>query len=352
MIKKELFGTLPDGREAHLFTLKNDSGMAVTITDFGATIVSIVVPDRNGMFADVTLGYDDLRGYVSDTAYLGCVVGRYANRIASGRFTIDGKAYQATINDNGNSLHGGTRGFDKALWNAEPIESSRGPSIRCTYVSRDGEEGFPGAVAVAVTYALAGGNAIRIDYSGATDAPTILNMSNHTYFNLTGDPRKTILDHELMIDADAYTPVDATLIPTGEIASVAGTPFDFRTMTPIGARIDEDHDQLKKGGGYDLNWVLNNYSKKLRGAAELYDPESGRMMSVLTDQPGIQFYSGNFLNGTITGKKGIEYEHRTGLAMETQLFPDSPNKPAFPSAILRPGETYGHTAIFRFSVRK
>lgn len=352
MIKKELFGRLPDGRGAHLFTLKNDSGMTVTITDFGATIVSIMVPDRNGAFADITLGYDDLQGYVSDTAYLGCVVGRYANRIAGGRFTIDGKAYQATINDNGNSLHGGTRGFDKALWNAEPVENSKEPSIRCTYVSRDGEEGFPGALTVAVTYTLTGDKAIRIDYSGATDAPTILNMSNHTYFNLTGDPRKTILDHELMIDADAYTPVDETLIPTGEIAFVAGTPFDFRTMTPIGARIDEDHDQLKKGGGYDLNWVLNNYSRKLRGAAELYDPESSRMMSVLTDQPGIQFYSGNFLNGTAVGKRGIKYEYRTGLALETQLFPDSPNKPQFPSAILRPGETYRHTAIFRFSVKR
>lgn len=352
MIEKVLFGRLPDGRGAHLFTLRNVAGMVVQITDFGATIVSITVPDRNGTFADIALGYDDLDGYVSDTAYLGCVVGRYANRIAGGRFTIDGKAYQATINSDGNCLHGGKTGFNKALWNAEPIENSKESSIRCSYISRDGEEGFPGAVTVAVRYTLSGDNAIRIDYCGATDAPTILNLSNHTYFNLTGDPTKTILDHELMIDADTFTPVDDKLIPTGELAGVAGTPFDFRKRFQIGARINEDNEQIKKGGGYDQNWVLNNYTKKLRRVAELYDPSSGRVMSVLTDQPGIQFYSGNFLNGTAVGKKGIKYAYRTGLALETQLFPDSPNKPKFSSAALRPGETYIHTTIYKFSTEK
>lgn len=352
MIKKELFGKLPDGRDAYLFTLSNAAEMTVQITDFGATIVSITVPDRDGRFADVVLGYDSLDGYVHGAAYLGCVVGRYANRIAGGKFQLDGRTYQASINNDGNCLHGGTTGFDKALWTAEPIENPGESSIQCTYVSRDGEEGFPGTVTVTATYTLAGDNAIRIDYTGTTDEPTILNLSNHSYFNLTGDPTKTILDHELMIDADAYTPVDGTLIPTGEIANVAGTPFDFRKMTPIGARINEDNEQIKKGGGYDLNWVLNNYTKKLRRVAELYDPSCGRAMSVLTDQPGIQFYSGNFLKGTEAGKKGIKYEYRTGLALETQLFPDSPNKPEFPSAVLRPGETYRHTAIYRFSAAK
>ncbi|HUI30153.1 MAG TPA: aldose epimerase family protein, partial [Candidatus Acidoferrales bacterium] len=352
MIRKELFGKLSDGREAYLFTLKNEAGMTVTLTDYGASIVSVKVPDRDGKLADVALGYDSLAGYVNGTVYFGGIVGRYANRIAGGKFTLDGKTYQVTVNDGQNCLHGGKIGFNKVLWTAEPAESPEGSSVRFTYASKDGEEGFPGTVTVTATYTLTKDNAIRIDFTGTTDKTTILNMCNHSYFNLTGDPTKTILDHELMINADKFTPVDSNLIPTGELASVVNTPFDFLKPTRIGARINDNNDQLKKCRGYDLNWVLNDYTKKIRLAAELYDPSSGRVMDVLTDQPGIQFYTGNFLNGSEVGKNGVRYQYRTGLALETQLYPDSPNKPGFPSPTLKPGETYRTTTIYKFSVKK
>jgi len=352
MIKKELFGKLPDGREAYVYTLKNPDGMTVTLTNYGATIISVLVPDRNGKFADVALGYDSLNGYEKGTVYFGGVVGRYANRIAGGKFTLDGKAYQVTINDGQNCLHGGKIGFNKVLWTSEPRETSDGPSVEFTYVSKDGEEGFPGTVTVTATYTLTKDDGIEIDYAGKTDKTTILNVCNHSYFNLTGDPNKTILDHELMIDADQITPVDSNLIPIGKLESVAKTPFDFRKMTPIGARINEDNAQLKVCRGYDMNWVLNNYTEKVRRVAELYDPSSGRVLDVLTDQPGLQFYTGNFLNGTEVGKNGVKYQYRTGLALETQHYPDSPNEPTFPSVTLKPGQEYKTTTIYKFSVKK
>ncbi len=352
MITKELFGKLADGKEAYLYSLKNVSGMTVQITNYGATVTSVSVPDRNGKFAEVALGYDSLDRYINGTVFFGGIVGRYANRIAKGRFTLDGKTYQTTLNDGPNSLHGGKIGFNKVLWNAEALETSNGETLKLTYVSKDGEEGFPGTVTISVTYTLTKDNSLQIDYSGTTDKTTILNPCNHSYFNLSGDPKKTIIDEELMINADKYTPVDSTLIPTGELASVAGTPFDFRKMTVIGSRINDANPQLKICGGYDLNWVLNEYNGKVRKVAEVYDPPSGRVLEVLTDQPGIQFYSGNFLNGKDIGKGGVKYEFRSGLALETQLYPDSPNKPEFPSATLKPGQTYKQTTIYKFSAKK
>lgn len=352
MIKKELFGKLSDGRDAYLFTLKNSAGMTVKLTDYGASIVSIVVPDRDGKFADVVLGYDSVSGYVNGTVFFGGVVGRYANRIAGGKFSLDGNTYQATINDGRNCLHGGKVGFHKVLWTGEPIETSKGPAVKFIYVSKDGEEGFPGAVTVTATYTLTDDNSIRIDYTGTTDKTTILNVCNHSYFNLTGDPTKTILDHELVINADRLTPVDSHLIPTGKLASVAGTPFDFRKMTQVGKRINDDDAQLKICKGYDMNWVLNSFTKKVRKVAAVYDPSSGRLVDILTDQPGLQFYSGNFLNGSEVGKNGVKYQYRTGLALETQHYPDSPNEPKFPSATLKPGQTYQTTTIYKFSVKK
>ena len=351
MINKEAFGKLADGREAYLYTLKNSNGMTLKLTNYGATVVSISAPDRDGKFSDVTLGYDSVSGYVNGTVYFGGVVGRYANRIANGRFELDGKTYQVTTNEGKNTLHGGKIGFNKVLWTAEPIEGEE-PAVKFTYVSKDGEEGFPGTVTVTATYTLTKDNAVRLDYTGTTDKTTILNVCNHSYFNLSGDPAKTILDEDLMLNASEITPVDKTLIPTGKLDSVSGTPFDFRKMTEIGARINEDNPQLKICGGYDMNWVLNDYTGKVRKAAELYDSSSGRVMDVLTDQPGIQFYTGNFLNGSEVGKNGVKYQFRTGLALETQHFPDSPNEPKFPSTTLRPGQEYKTTTIYKFSVRK
>lgn len=352
MIKKEAFGKLLDGREAYLYTLKNPSGMTVKLTDYGASIVSIMVPDRNGKLADVVLGYDSVRGYENGHVYFGAVVGRYANRIAGGKFTLDGKDYQATINDGKNSLHGGRVGFNKKLWMAEPLKTPKGPAVKFTYVSKDGEEGYPGTVTVTATYTLTKDDAIHIDYTGTTDMTTILNVCNHSYFNLTGDPTKTILDHDLMIDADKITPVDNGLIPTGKLEDVAKTPFDFCKMTSIGSRINEDNAQLKICHGYDMNWVINGYTKEVRKVAELFDSSSGREMDILTDQPGLQFYSGNFLNGLDVGKGGVKYQFRTGLALETQHYPDSSNEPKFPSVTLKPGQKYQTTTIYKFSVKK
>ena len=350
-ITKQEFGKLPDGREAYLFTLKNQAGSEVKITNYGAIVVSILVPDRNGKLGDVVLGYDSLDGYVKDKSFLGAIVGRYGNRIAKGKFTLDGKEYQLDINDGENSLHGGSQGFFKKLWDAEPIESQTDPALKLTYLSKDGEEGYPGDLTITVTYTLTKDNELKIDYVGTTDKPTILNPTHHSYFNLSGDPTKTILDEDLMINADKFTPVDKTLIPTGKFDNVINTPMNFLKPTPIGLHINDDYEQLKFGRGYDHNWVLNNYNKKVRLAATVYDSSSGRFMEVLTDQPGLQFYSGNFLDGSIIGKKGIRYNHRTALCLEAQDFPDAPNKPNFPSAVLRPGETYRQTTIYKFSVK-
>ena len=351
MITKSLFGTLSDGREVHLFTLKNTKGVEVGITNFGATVTSIIVPDKSGKMEDVVLGYDSLEGFVNDKSYLGVIVGRYGNRIGKGKFSIDGKNFQVTVNDGENHLHGGALGFHKVLWEAKAIESDSAPAVQLTYVSKDGEDGYPGTVTIKVTYTLTSGNELKMDYEGTTDKPTILNPTNHAYFNLTGNPTNTILEHQLQIDADSTTPVVKGLITTGEFASVTNTPFDFRTATAIGARINDNNEQLKLAGGYDHNWVLKNYDGKVRKVGELYEPKSGRLLIYYTDQPGLQFYSGNFLDGSIKGKKGISYQYRTGLCLEAQHYPDSPNKPQWPSVVLRPGETYKQTTVYKFSTK-
>ncbi len=352
MMQSEFFGRLPDGREAHLYTLQNRAGMTATVTDIGASIVSMVVPDRNGVVSDVTFGYDSAEGYFNGTQFIGGTIGRYANRIAGGEFVLDGKVYHLAQNNGRNSLHGGPAGFYRQLWRVEPKESKVAPSLRCIYVSRDGEEGYPGELIATVTFMLHDDNSLEIRYEAESDKPTIVNLTNHSYFNLSGDAGKTILDNELMINADSYTPVSSVQIPTGEIAPVGGTPMDFRRPTTIGERLNADNEQLKIGRGYDLNWVLAQRDGKVSPAAELYDPASGRVLEVLTDQPGLQFYSGNFLDGSQVGKKGAAYQFRTALCLETQHYPDSPNRPHFPSTVLRPGEKYLSTTVFKFSVKK
>jgi aldose 1-epimerase len=351
VIERRRFGTLADGRDAFLYTLTNRSGMRLEITDFGATVVSLLAPDRNGHLADVVLGYDSLDGYVNDKSYLGVTVGRCANRIARGRLTLNGKTHPLTINDGKNHLHGGAVGFHKVLWNSRAMQTDSDQSLILTYRSADGDEGYPGNVAVQVIYTLNDVNELTIQYAGTTDQTTILNPTHHSYFNLTGSPLNTILDHQLHIEADSLTPVDKGLITTGEIISVANTPMDFRTPTAIGARINEQYEQLIFGKGYDHNWVLRGYDRTVRKVAELYDPKSGRFMTVLTDQPGLQFYSGNFLNGTVIGKRGVAYQYRKGLCLEAQHYPDSPNKPQFPSVVLKPGEVYRQTTIYKFSTK-
>lgn len=350
-MKTTVFGKLPDGREVHQYTLTNKAGMVVQIINYGAAITSLRVPDKDGKIEDVVLGYDSPQGYVDGTTYFGAVVGRYGNRIAKGRFQLDGKEYQLTVNDGENHLHGGKIGFNKVLWDAKVLNDTGEPALQLQYVSRDGEEGYPGTVTLKVTYTLTGKNELRVDYEGTTDKPTILNPTQHSYFNLSGSFTNTILDHQLMIEADGITPVDKGLIPTGQIMSVANTPFDFRNSTAIGSRIDDPDPQLILGHGYDHNWVLRNGAGKIRKAAELYEPKSGRVLAVFTDQPGLQFYTGNFIDGSAKGKDGIAYQRRTGLCLETQAFPDTPNKPQFPSATLRPGQIYHQTTIFQFSTR-
>lgn len=351
MIEKKLFGNLSDGREVYIYTLNNSAGSHVSIINYGAIVTSLFVKDNSGKLKDVVLGYDTIEGYENDKSFLGTIVGRYGNRIGEGKFSLDGNEYQLTINDGKNHLHGGSKGFYKALWNAESFESKEGPALKLSYISPDGDEGYPGTVTMHVTYTLTNDNELKIEYSGTTDKPTILNPTHHSYFNLSGDFTRTILDEELMINADKFTPVDETLITTGELTSVDGTPMDFRSFKRIGEDINEEYDQLKFGKGYDHNWVLNDYNSQVRKAASVYDSYSGIVMDVLTDQPGLQFYSGNFLDGTIIGKNGIAYQHRTALCLEAQCFPDSPNKPEFPSVVLRPGETYKQTTIYKFSVK-
>ena len=352
MIEKNLFGKLADGKEVTVYTLKNAKGMTAKIIDYGATVVSLTAPDRNGKYEDVVLGYDNIEGYVKGTTYFGGIVGRYGNRIGKGKMTIDGKEYQLANNNFPNHLHGGVVGFNKKMWTVDKTEVTKdGPAVTMTLVSSDGEENYPGTVKLTAVYTLTNENALSIVYTGSTDKATVLNPTNHSYFNLTGDMNKTILDHELMIAADKTTPVDRGLIPTGVLAEVAGTPMDFRTAKKIGKDIDVDFEQLKFGGGYDHNWVLNNYDKKVRLISTVYEPVSGRMLETLTDEPGVQFYCGNFLDGTVAGKGGIKYAKRTGLCLEAQHFPDSPNKPEFPTTLLKPGETYHQTTIYKFSAK-
>ncbi len=348
MVKKELFGTLQDGEKIYSYILNNNNGMSATIINYGATVVKLKAPDKNRKVEDLILGYDSLSSYVKGGSFFGGIVGRFGNRIAKGRFTLDGKEYQLSINNGENHLHGGTIGFNKRVWKAKELSGS---ALQLTYVSPDGEEGYPGKLTITVTYSLTDKNGLKIYYKATTDKPTILNPTNHCYFNLTGSPDNTILNHILMINADKFTPVDKTLIPTGQLEDVANTPMDFRKPTRIGKHINDNFQQLKFAGGYDHNWVLNNYNGSVREAATLYDSTSGIFMKVLTDQPGIQFYSGNFLDGKDRGKDGIYYKFRTGLCLECQHFPDSPNKKNFPSVVLRPGETYTQTTIYEFSVK-
>lgn len=350
MVEKHLYGKLSDGTEIYEFVLRNSNGAEARVITYGATVTALKVPDRNGVLNDVVFGYDSLQGYVNDRSFFGVIVGRYGNRINKGTFFIDGKKYQVTINDGENHLHGGLKGFFKAVWDANVVEDTAGPSVAMTYVSPDGEEGYPGTVTITVTFTLTNDNGLRIVYEGTTDKPTILNPTHHSYFNLSGSFTTPITDHLMMIDADSITEIDSRLIPTGKLLSVENTPFDFRTPTAIGARIQEKNQQLEFGKGYDHNWVLNKYNGSVRKVVEVYDPKSGRVLEVWTDQPGIQFYAGNFLDGSAKGK-GVAYEYRTGFCLEPQCYPDSPNHPNFPSTILRPGQVYKQTTIYKFTTR-
>jgi aldose 1-epimerase len=349
-VARQSFGKMADGTPVDLYTLTNANGVVVKLSNYGGVVVSLVVPDRNGTFEDVVLGFDTLPDYVEKSLYFGCIVGRYANRIANGRFALDGVEYTLAQNDGENHLHGGIQGFDKVVWNATPVERDDSVGLELVYLSEDGEEGYPGNMSVKVVYSLTNDNALEIEYTATTDMPTVVNLTNHSYFNLAGQVSRDILGHEVTIFADRFTPVDGTLIPTGELGSIEGTPLDFRRPVTVGARIEQDDEQLRFGNGYDLNWVLDNPEGSLKLAARVHEPTTGRVMEVHTTEPGIQFYSGNFLDGTITGKGGIVYQKRFGLCLEAQHFPDSPNKPGFPSVVLRPGAEYGQTTVYRFSV--
>ncbi|MEY4113522.1 MAG: hypothetical protein RLZ76_215 [Bacteroidota bacterium] len=340
------FADTVNGKTVKLFTLRNKSGMAVEISNYGATLVSIHVPDQKGQDGNVLLGYDDIKGYYNGKSYFGCVVGRYANRIAKGAFELEGKQYQLPQNDGLNSLHGGVNSIDKQVWDARIMNDA----IRLTTVIKDGENGYPGNVKLTVVYSLRSDNSLVIDYSATTDKTTVLNISNHAYFNLSGDPSKTILDHEIKINADAFTPVDSTLIPTGEIKKVSGTAFDFLSFKKIGQDIDHSDQQLTYGKGYDHNFVLNTRDGK-SPVVEVVEKKSGRKMEVFTNQPGVQFYTGNFLNGSEKGR-GLSFEHRTGFCLETQQFPDAPNQSNFPSTVLKPGEVWKSHTTYKFSVVK
>jgi aldose 1-epimerase len=348
-VKKSDFGTMPDGTKISVFELQQ-SDLKVRITNYGARVVSLEVPDRDGKIADVVLGYDSLAGYLSDPkTYFGAIVGRYGNRIGHGTFVLDGKRYEVPKNDADNSLHGGTVGFDKRVWTAHEIPNG----VELTLISRNGDQGYPGTLTTRVRYTVSA-HALKIEYYATTDADTVLNLTNHSYFNLAGEGNGNILDNVLTIPADRYTPVNAGLIPTGELAPVAGTPFDFRAPTTIGTRIDQDNEQLKFAKGYDQNFVLGGAKdgQSLHEAARLLDPKSGRVLAVETTQPGVQFYSGNFLDGTAHGKHGHVYQKRDALCLETQHFPDSPNQPAFPSTELKPGQTFHSVTEYIFSTQK
>jgi aldose 1-epimerase len=345
VVTKASFGKMTDGTPVDIYTLQ-DGTVEARIMTYGGILVSLKVPDRNGKKDDVILGYGSLDKYVANSPYFGAIVGRYANRIAHGQFELDGKVYSLPKNDGDNTLHGGTRGFDKVVWNAKPIENG----IELTYLSKDGDQGFPGNLNITVRYTLVG-STLRIDYSATTDKDTVVNLTNHAYFNLAGEGQGDILGEELKINASRYTPIDATLIPTGELKSVEGTPFDFRKLTPVGARIGDDNEQLRNAKGYDHNWILDIPAGKLGEAAEVYEPTTGRVMEVLTTEPGIQFYTGNFLDGTLTGKSGRVYGKRSALTLETQHYPDSPNHANFPTTELKPGQTFHEVTEFRFSTK-
>ena len=351
-IEKECFGQTPDGQDVALYKLTNANGMRAEITNYGGIVVRLLVPDKDGQLGDVVLGYDKLADYIEDTPYFGCIVGRYGNRIAKGKFSIDGTEYTLATNNNENHLHGGIKGFDKVVWEAETLRCPKGVGLKLTYTSKDGEEGYPGNLKTTVIYRLLNCNSLKIEYEAETDKPTVVNLTNHSYWNLAGPGDGDILSHELKINADNCTPVDGGLIPTGEIAPVKGTPLDFTKATAIGARVNADDEQIKFGGGYDHNFVLNKPKPgEMTLAATVYEPTTGRVMKVLTTEPGVQFYCGNFLDGSNVGKGGKVYKHRYGFCLETQHYPDSPNQANFPSVVLRPGQKYETTTIYKFSTK-
>jgi aldose 1-epimerase len=349
-VKQESYGKMPDGTPVELYTLTNSNGMQAGIITYGGAVVSLTAPDRNGKWGDIVIGMADLPGYLTPPPYFGALIGRYGNRIGHAQFKLEGKAYTLPKNDGDNTLHGGNKGFDKHVWTAKPVNGAE-PSLELTYVSKDGEEGFPGTLTAKVTYTVTNNNELKIDYTATTDKPTVVNLTNHSYFNLAGQGEGDILQHEVMINADRFTPVDKGLIPTGELRAVKGTPFDFTKATAIGARINQKDEQLQFGRGYDHNWVLNKGNGGLTKAAEVHETKTGRVMEVWTTEPGLQFYTGNFLDGTLKGKGGKVYGQRAAFCMETQHYPDSPNKPSFPSTEVKPGQQYHTTTLYRFSAR-
>src|SRR5437588_3666728 len=351
-VKKESFGNTSDGEGVDIYTLTNSHGVEAKIMNYGGIVTSLKIPDRNGKLDDVVLGFNNLDAYLKHNPYFGAIIGRYGNRIAKGRFKLNGVEYKLAVNNGENHLHGGIKGFDKVVWNARVLRVPHAAALELTYLSKDGEEGYPGNLSVKVTYTLTNANELKIDYSATTDKDTVVNLTQHSYFNLAGQGNGDILNHRLFINAARFTPTDAGSIPTGELRRVRGTPFDFTRPTAIGARINQDYDQLKLGKGYDHNFVLNGKMGTFRQAARVYEPTTGRMMEVWTTEPGMQFYTGNFLDGTLTGKDGKVYQQRYGFCLETQHYPDSPNKPSFPTAVLRKGARYHTTTTFRFSTSK
>ncbi len=348
-VKREPFGKMPDGKPVERFTLTNANGVELKAISYGGIITSLRVPDRTGKLDDIVLGFDTLDGYLKDHPFFGAIIGRYGNRIGNAQFTLDGKTYKLAANNNGQHLHGGVKGFDKVLWTVEPVGNN---GLAFTRTSPDGEEGYPGNLRMRVTYTLTDKNELIVEYHATTDKATPVNLTQHSYFNLAGHSSGDILGHELTLNADRYTPVNDKLIPTGELAPVAGTPFDFRKPIAIGARINDAHPQLKAGLGYDHNWVLNRKGAGLELAARVHEPKTGRTLEITTTEPGIQFYAGNFLDGTLTGKGGAVYKHRTGFCLETQHYPDSPNQPKFPTTTLKPGAEYRTRTVFSFGVAK
>lgn len=347
------FGKTHEGETANLYTLKNSKGSVVKITNFGGIVVSLEVPDKNGNLRDVVLGYKEFDGYLENKNYFGCIIGRFGNRIANGKFEIDGTQYTLATNNGPNHLHGGIKGFNKVVWDAKPVSTNEGPGLELYYVSKDGEEGYPGNLNVKTTYIFTEKDELKIIYRATTDKSTVVNLTHHSYFNLTGEGHDTILDHEIMINAAKFTPADENSVPTGELRDVIDTPFDFTGPHKISERINDDNEQLKFANGYDQNWVLNKAKPgQLSFAARVYEKTSSRIMDVYTSEPGMQFYTGNFLDGSDTGKSGKSYKQRSGLCLEPQHYPDSPNKPEFPPVILKPGQVYKNTIIYQFSVKK
>jgi aldose 1-epimerase len=351
-ITKQSFGKTDAGENVDLYTLRNTHGVEATITNYGGIVVSLKVPDRNGKFDDVVLGFKDLDNYLKPGPYFGALIGRYGNRIAKGRFTLNGVEYKLAVNNGENHLHGGIKGFDKVVWTGKEMKTRSGPALSLTYLSKDGEEGYPGNLTVNVVYTLTNNNELKIDYSATTDKDTVTNLTHHSYFNLAGEGNGDILNTRVTINSNRFVPTDAGSIPVGELKKISGTPFDFLTAHAIGERINQDDEQLKFGSGYDHTWVINGRMGVMRLAATAYDPTSGRVMQVWTTEPGMQFYTGNFLDGTLTGKAGKPYPRRSGFCFETQHYPDSPNQPSFPTTTLKKGATYKSTTIYRFSSRR